>query len=318
MKASLTVEAPRSGLPKAAGSFKNLFLGAMVIFMTACSAAPPLQPLVLRGSSHQLKPGEVVETASGSILSFESLINRLQNVRVIYVGETHTRMEDHRLQLALLKGLAARNPSQILALEMFPRESQPVLDQYAQGLISEEKFLEAVDWEKNWGYPFDGYRGILHWARARRLTIIGLNAPKDIISLIAQKGLAALGPEERKKVAAEFYPDHSGQREYLRLQYQHHPRGKIKDFDTFLEAQLGWEETMAETLAQTIASLSQGQQILVLIGKGHMVHHWGVPRLTDERLAHTFKTVLPLPLSYSFRTLDPSLADYLFITEGSE
>jgi uncharacterized iron-regulated protein len=297
---------------------KYVFLLAVAIVMTSCSASPPLQPLVLRGSSQPLKPGDVVETATGSILSFESLIPRLWDVQVIYVGETHTRREDHRLQLALLKGLAAHNPSQILALEMFPREVQPILDQYAQGLITEQQFLEAVNWGKNWGYPFDLYRGILHWARARRLAIIGLNAPIDIIDKIAQKGLSALGPEERKKVSAEFHLNHAEHREYLRLHYMHHPQEKIKNFDTFFEAQLGWEETMAETLAKNIASLSKGQQVMVLIGKGHLVQQWGVPRLTELRIPHSFKTVLPLPYDYPFRTLSPTLADYLFITEGSD
>lgn len=296
-------------------SFSKIFLrGLVIFFLMSCSSAPPLQPLILQGSSQILKPGDIVKTATSEILSFQSLINHLSKAEIIYVGETHTRMEDHRLQLEILKGLHSQHPSLILALEMFPREAQPILDEYSQGLISEKEFLERIEWEKIWGYPFDLYRGIFHWARARGLKMIGLNAPKEMVNLVAQKGLAALTPPERSRLAAKFHFDQPEHKETLRQQFTHHPQGKIKDFDTFYEAQLAWEETMAETLAQTLkTSLGKGP-ILVLVGRGHIVNKHGLPRLVWIRKEHTFKTILSISLDYPSRTLDPQLADYLWIS----
>ncbi len=247
---------------------KIFLLGLIFLSLLSCSAAPPLQPLILQGFSKNLKPGDVVETASGEVLSIESLIDHLSKVQVVYVGETHTRIEDHHLQLEILKGLQARYPSLILALEMFPREAQPILDHYSQGQISEKEFLERIEWGKIWGYPFDLYRGLFHWARARRLKMVGLNAPIEIVNRISQKGLEALDPQERLRVATDFHLNHPEYRETLRLQYAHHPKGKIKNFETFYEAQLAWEETMAETLALLLSSLSKEDRAVVLIGRG--------------------------------------------------
>jgi uncharacterized iron-regulated protein len=296
---------------------KIVFPGLVILSLMSCSVVPPLQPLILQGYSQILRPGDVVETTTGQILSFESLLNNLSEVQIIYVGETHTRQEDHHLQLEILKGLQARHPSLILALEMFPREVQPILDHYSLGQITEKEFLERVDWEKNWGYPFDLYRGLFHWARARRLQMVGLNAPKEIVSLIAQKGLEGLTPTERLRVASDFHLDLLEHREGLRRQYDHHPQGKIKNFETFYEAQLAWEETMAETLAQTLKAPSRTGPVLVLVGRGHILFHLGLPLLVKLRSEHTFKTIVSIPLDYPFRTLDPKMADYLWITENS-
>lgn len=296
-------------------SIKTTVLGLAFLVLIGCSAAPPLQPLILQGNSRNLRSGDIVETATNAFLSFDSLIDHLSTNQIIYVGETHPSTEDHHFQQEILKGLFAKNPSLMVAMEMFPREVQPWLDHYSQGLISEKEFLEKVDWEKNWGYPFDLYRGLLHLARARRLKIIGLNAPIEVINKIAQNGFSSLTPLERNRLASDFHFDHPGHREYLRRQYMHHPQENIKNFDTFVEAQLGWEETMAETLARVTASFSKGQKILVLIGKGHLLHQLGVPRLTKLRTNLTFKTVIPLPLDYPVRTLEPDLADYICITE---
>lgn len=293
---------------------KTTFLGLLFLSLLACAAPPKRPPMVLQGSSQPLKPGDIIDTATGSWLTFEALIQNLNRAAIIYVGETHTRPEDHQLQLDILKALYGRSPDLILALEMFPREMQPLLDQYAQGRITEREFLEKENWMKNWGYPFDLYRGLLHWTRAKRVRIIGINAPQEVVDQVAKAGLAALAPVDRDRLAADIHADHPEQREYLQHQYAMHPRGAIKDFETFYEAQKAWEETMAETLARETASLTPDQHILVLIGKGHITHQWGVPRLTQMRVPASFRTVLPVSIHYPFRTLPPSMADYLYIT----
>lgn len=298
--------------------FGHFLLGLMVFSLIRCSTPSSFPPLSLKGFSHKLKPGDIVETRTGAILSFESLIDKLSNVQLVYVGETHTRKEDHRIQLEILKGLYTRYPSLKLGLEMFPTEAQPALDHYSQGLISEKEFLKESDWGKNWGYPFDLYRGIFHWARARGLKMVGLNAPIEVVNRIAHNGLEALNPEERARVAAKFFPDHQEHRDYLQKQYSHHPPGKIKNFQTFYEAQLAWEETMAETLAQWLSSLPPENPIVVLIGRGHILYHIGLPRLVRARKEHAFATILSIPVDYPFSTLDPRLADYLWIIDKSD
>jgi S1-C subfamily serine protease len=75
---------------------------------------------------------------------------------------------------------------------------------------------------------------------------------------------------------------------------------------------------MAETLVRTLTSGAPEEQIVVLIGKGHISDRVGVPKLTDERVKDPYRTIAPIPLDYPGRTADPGIADFVWITNRSE
>jgi uncharacterized iron-regulated protein len=297
---------------------KFFLLGMVLTAQVACLPSGIRQQTHSWDFSGGLKVGDILDTKTGEVISYDTLISELGRQRLIYVGETHVSSEDHRVQLKIMKGLYEQNPTLILAMEMFPREVQPALDQYVNGSISEEVFLQEVNWEKNWGYPFGLYRDILTWAKDHQVRIIGLNAPREIVSKIAQSGLSSLTASERDRVARDFHLNDHAHRDYIRQQFRHHPKGQISDFDSFLEAQLAWEETMAETLAETLASSPPQVQIFVLIGKGHISDRVGVPRLTYERLEQSYRTIAPIAVDFPDRTSDPNIADFVWITDRSE
>ncbi len=301
-----------------AKTLRSLLLGLLLTLQTACMTDGSLRHQGPQDLPGAIKVGDIIETRTGKIISVATLMAELDRVKIVYVGETHTNREDHRVQLEIMKGLYARNPSLTLALEMFPREAQPFLDQFGEGLITEEEFLREVEWDRVWGYPFQLYRSILTWARDHHIKIVGLNAPREVVSKIAQSGLAGLDASERNRVARDFHMSSPKHQEYLRRQYHQHLKGNITDFNTFLEAQLAWEETMAETLAETLAAGPPEEQIVVLIGKGHISDHVGVPKLTHDRVSDAYRTIAPLPLDYPGRTADPSIADFVWITDRSE
>jgi uncharacterized iron-regulated protein len=272
----------------------------------------------MQGVLEGLKPGDILETRTGQVISLETLLERLDEARVVYVGETHTRLEDHRIQERILKGLFDRHSSLAVALEMFPREAQPDLDRFSKGELTEEEFLREVNWGEIWGYPFPLYRPMVLFAREKGLPLLGLNAPREVVNKIARQGLAGLSPKERNRVAETFQYDQQGDREYVLKEYERHVRGSIKDFETFYEAQLAWEETMAETLAQTLRDLPETTRVVVLIGNGHIWEGRGVPQNARRRLAHRYRTIIPLPADYALRPLEPGPADYIWITQIPE
>ena len=179
-------------------------VGIILALQAACVTPEYRQHNDLHDLSGGLKVGDIVETSTGEVIARDRLMAELAAVKIVYVGETHTSAEDHRVQLQVMKGLYAQNPSLVLALEMFPREAQPLLDEYAQGVISEEEFLKKVKWKENWGYPFELYRSLLTWAKDHQIRIVGLNAPREIVSKIAQSGLSSLTTSERNRVAQDF------------------------------------------------------------------------------------------------------------------
>jgi uncharacterized iron-regulated protein len=289
-----------------------------LVVLAGCSTVGLKQGAVSPEASASFKVGDIVDTKTGKILPVDSLMEQLTQARIIYVGETHTSVEDHRVQMELFRKLLGKNPHLILAMEMFPRRVQPILDQYRTGALSEELFLKDVQWNKIWGYPFRLYGPIMAAARTENLRIIGLNAPHEVVSKIAQGGLASLSPEERSQVGRDFHLDEPGNRARVQEEYVQHMRGEIKEFETFYEAQLAWEETMAETLAETLKTLPDDGRILVLIGKGHMTKRLGIPYLTAKRVDHVFKTVAPVPIDYFGNISDPNIADVVWVTDKAE
>lgn len=291
-----------------------------LLALTAASCAAPAANRItpLEGAPGGLKIGDIIETSSGRTISVDTLLDQLSQIRIVYAGETHSSMEDHFVQLEILKGLQARGRTVVLAMEMFPREVQPVLDRYSAGKLTEEEFRREVDWEKVWGFPYELYRGILSFAGDKRLRIVGLNAPRDVVAKIAKTGLSSLSPEQRSRIAQDFHMDDMKHKEHIREAYNQHLKESIKGFEEFYEAQMTWEETMSETLAKLESGLSEQEEVLVLLGKGHMSDREGVPALTAGRTAASYKTVAPVPIDYPGSVSDPNLADYVWITDKTE
>ncbi len=103
-------------------------------------------------------PGGV---ATAQLSSFDELIDKLDHHQLIYIGETHTSRADHLLQLMIIEALHRKNPNLAIGMEMFPRSSQPALDEYIQDSdLSEAAFLRESRYHEVWGYDYRFFRPI--------------------------------------------------------------------------------------------------------------------------------------------------------------
>ena len=76
---------------------------------------------------------------------------------VVLLGENHANVEHHLWQLHTLAGLYAHRPELVVGFEMFPRSVQSALDDWSEGRLAEEAFLEDSRWQDVWGYDPDLY-----------------------------------------------------------------------------------------------------------------------------------------------------------------
>ena len=297
-------------------SAKNLLaLVSALLVLNGCASLETRQPQDFWSRLDGIRQGDIIHTKTGKTASFQDFIGEVSKARIVYVGEVHTRQEDHEVQLRILEGLHAAGPV-VLAMEMFPREKQPVLDRFSRGELTEQEFLEEVDWENVWGYPFELYKDLLFFARDRGVPILGLNAPHDVVRKISREGLESLSGKERQRIARDLPLNNSPYRELMRDRFHQHVRGNIRSFETFYEAQLAWEGTMAETLAQALNRYDANVTIVALLGKGHMSHGLGVPRWTASLVPHSHRTVTPVPMNHPRSVVDTDLGDYVWITEA--
>lgn len=242
-------------------------------------------------------------------LTFDGIVRKLENKRVVYVGESHTRNEDHQLQLRIVRAMYGQNPKLAIGMEMFPRSVQQVLDDYIADKMGEWEFLKKVRYFKNWGYDYRFYRDIINFARRHDIPIVALNLEKDIVSKVFKEGgVSVLNEEEIAKIPEERKLDIKGYRDRITGIFAMHGKnavdpGKINDF---FQAQAIWDETMAESAVNYLKD-HPDYRMAILAGQGHTVKDTGIPPRVIRRLPLEQAVVLNTqPME-----IGPEIADFL-------
>lgn len=211
-----------------------------------------------------------------------ALIGKLANHRVVMVGEAHTRYDHHLHQLAILRGLHQRDANVALGVEWFQLPAQAALDDYVAGRISEAEMLERTGYFDRWRFDYRLYRPVIQYAREHGIPIVALNAPVELTNRISEVGIGGLSADERQKLP-EIDRSNTAYAEDLRNFFQHHPGGEKRSFDRFLDVQLAWDETMADTAARYLRE-NPGRRMVVMAGSGHIAYHHGIPDRLQRRL----------------------------------
>jgi uncharacterized iron-regulated protein len=239
---------------------------------------------------------------------------------VIFVGESHDQVEHHQIQVRILKGLVARGKEVAIGMEMFEKSQQPILDKWSNGALTEEEFLKEVQWEKTWSMDYQLYRPILDEAKSHHLKVVALNVPKDLVRRVAQNGIEKLSPEDNAKLP-EIGPVDKEHLAYIKTIYKDHQGGSAEKFKHFYQAQILWDEGMAETLSQFLnSSEGAGKTVVVIAGSGHIVFDFGIPKRFYRRTPLPYQTLVlktwekNLDEGFSISGVSKPLADYLCIT----
>ncbi len=244
------------------------------------------------------------------------VLDRLATVQVVYLGETHDRAADHVAQQAILQALHQRHQPIILAMEMFQRPAQPALNAYLAGKLSEAELQTRSDYQKRWGFPWEFYAPMLRFAQKNQLSVIALNTPSEVTRKVARQGLESLTWAERRFIpplsAIDIGP--ASYRQRLEAIYKSFHSGKTnsQSFDRFFQAQVLWDETMAEQIAATVRHHPQAL-VVVLVGQGHLLYGEGIPgRVLRRRPDIRQVTLLLNPDAEIRQPQDRPIADYFW------
>ncbi len=255
-------------------------------------------------------PGEPLVLDLKRAESLDRLIDSLSDQRVVFVGESHNRVDHHELQLAVLKGLFAQGKPLALGVEWFQRPYQRVLDDYIAGRIDEAEMLERSGYYDRWRFDYRLYRPILRYAREQHIPVIALNAEKELTSAIGKKRITGLSGELARRLPSEIDRGDKDYEKRIHESYAQHP-GNKHPFGNFLDVQLTWDETMAETAANYLRAHPK-RRMLILAGSGHIAWKNGIPKRLLRRLPVSSVTILADDGRYP----TPEVADYLVFTRA--
>lgn len=270
-----------------------------------------LQVAIAQNSNNKCQAKDIITTPARAIQEF------LQ-ATVVYLGETHDRAEDRKIQLKIIRDLQAKNSKIAIAMEMFQIPYQGAIDRYLVGELTERELVEQTEYEQRWGYSWESYAPILRFAKEKNLPVLAVNVPSEITRQVAKAGLDSLTPQQRKIIppTSEIQTDNAAYRQMLAKvfeQHQHSDRGNSSGFDRFFLAQVLWDETMAAEVAKFVKA-NPKHQVVVIAGQGHIVYGYGIPSRVARRMPPQFSQVsvlLSLPQDTASNS-NQQIADYIW------
>ncbi len=250
----------------------------------------------------------VVETKNSATLP--QLMTKLADERLVYVGETHTAYEDHLLQLDVLREMATQPGELAVGVEWFQARFQPVVDAYMADEIDEAEFLRRTEYYERWRFDYRLYRPLVQFAKEKRLPLIALNASKELTSEIGRVGIDEISEQLRRELPDDYDFGDKRYEDSLRTMFEMHPTSDRK-FEHFLQAQLTWDETMAQNVAAYLDG-SDERRIVVFAGKGHIGGRGGIPNRVTRRTGIRGATIATFnPSARQFNT-----ADYMILANA--
>lgn len=283
---ALVVVSLLPALPAAAGDALDLAVGDP-------ARKDRYAPLVLDG---------ITDTRTEEVITPAVLARRLEGVSLLFVGEQHTSVAFHAVQLRVLEELVRSGRKVLLGLEMYPYTEQRFLDDWSAGRYTEEGFLELSRWYKSWGYHWSYYRDIFLFARDRKIPIHAINAPREVVASVRKKGVEGLTEEEARHVPRKVDVDSAEHRKLFRAFFDDeddtmHAQMTEAQWDGMFQAQCTWDAVMAHNALAALKKHGEpGAIMVVLIGQGHVAYDLGAARQAAIGYDGKIASVIPVPV----------------------
>jgi uncharacterized iron-regulated protein len=243
----------------------------------------------------------ILDTASGAVIMPGDLPAKVKSARLLLVGESHTSVEFHRVQLQVLKALHGSGRRVVVGLEMYPYTEQASLDGWHAGTSTEQEFVDRSKWYEHWGYHWNYYRDIFRFARDSGIRMFALNAPREVVSAVRKKGFKNLTPEEAAHIPTDI---DTGNDDYLALFKAQmnaggnpHPGMSDEALRGMLSAQATWDATMAWNAVKSLESVNDPDAVMVvLVGSGHVAYGLGIERQARRYFDGGVLSIIPVPV----------------------
>lgn len=274
-------------------------------------------------------PQRVFDTRKNVFVDFETMVMELAKQSVVFVGEQHDDPNTHRLELAVLEGLARRRSRVVVSLEMFERDTQDSVTHYLDGSLDEPTFVkDARPWPR---YATD-YKPLVELAKRLKWPVVAANVPRSIASEVAKGGWSALhekaDTEQRWFAADRQCPTNDEYFKKFGEAMSTHPApgqsaaAAAQMGERFYFAQCLKDETMAESIAQAHAVEQDPAPLVVHVnGAFHSDYGLGTAARVKRRLPNARVAVVTMIPVTSLDDLAPTddqrpRADFLVFTIG--
>jgi len=242
--------------------------------------------------------------------SLAAILQQESDARVILVGEQHTRMDHHQIQLETMRYLHEQDIDIAIGVEWFQQPFQSHLNDFLAGRITEKQLLHKTEYFDRWVYDYRLYQPILLYAREHGIPVVALNAARELSKAVTKKSFQDLPDELQQQLPSSFDWSDKAYEKRLEKVFKMHPNFS-GTFEGFLRGQLLWDESMAESAANYLKKHPE-KRMLVFAGTGHIEYGSGIPNRIKRRIEEKVISILP---SESPAGVTPNKADYLVFSQ---
>jgi uncharacterized iron-regulated protein len=208
----------------------------------------------------------IYSTANQKPATLDDIINSMAKADVLFFGEEHNDSVGHMLEFTFLTKLTEKFPAKTaLSLEMFETDTQPILNEYLNGLIREKNLItDARAWPN-----YKDYRALIEWAKEKHLPVIAANAPGRYTNRVTRLGLTSL--QQLDATAKSWLPalpidtaTGAYYQKFIAIMGGHAGMGGMQIY----QSQNLWDATMGWSIAKYLSS-HPGNKILQVNGGFH-------------------------------------------------
>jgi uncharacterized iron-regulated protein len=284
----------------------------LLAFLCVCAGSPaaaedpvlnlPIGDPARKDRTAPLVLDAITDTRNGELLTPREAAARLQDVRLLFVGESHTSADFHDAQLRILQELVRGGREVLIGLEMYPYTQQAWLDRWNSGALDEGAFVEQSAWYHNWGHHWNYYREIFLFARAAKSRLFAVNTPREVVSAVRKKGLQNLTHEEAAHLPPKIDTDNAEHKRLFKAFFTQddgmHSSGMSEEqFQAMFRAQCTWDASMGYNAVQALRRNGGKDAIMVvLIGSGHVAYGLGVERQARVWFDGKIASMIPIPV----------------------
>lgn len=300
----------------------------LLLLMAGCATVP--ERVDEPEEERELLEAGIWDVRRGELLDFEQFLDRLEEADFVLVGESHGEEWHHQAQAEIYRGLTRRQGQSgqvMLGLEMVESRFQDVLDGYIDGDLDENQMLTGVQWDDRWGVDERNYAPLWRLAREQGQAVVGLNARRELVRAVGSVGVEGLS-EELQEELPDMDLSNDAYRSHLRRIFGAHGMGDDEEgLDRFYQAQVVWDETMAQNAFEALAEVEDSQMVIIA-GRGHIERGFGIPSRLIRRGAAPEAVVSVVPVTTQgpravamekYRDLEflqeGQIADYVWIQE---
>ncbi len=258
----------------------------------------------------------------GNAATFADLVKAAGQADVIFLGELHDDPVGHAIEAELFRQIfneySAKRTVK-LSLEMFESDVQIILDEYLDGLISEQHFLSS---SRPWGNYKTDYRPLIEFAKEKRIEVFAANAPRRYVNMVSRGGretLRALSKKAKKWLPPLPFgePSEAYSKKFKALMAAM-PEAQM-GIDKILSSQSLWDASMAYSVSR---ALKHGRDPLVihLNGGFHTENRLGTVEHLLKYRSKARVIVITMRAEKDFLSFERSkhadLGDYVILTDA--